>query len=57
MKANQDVLLTVTVGDESPMAMFSWYLDDTSSEKVRCHSHSVKTVSSERIRLTLQARS
>ncbi|XP_028731528.1 polycystic kidney disease protein 1-like 2 isoform X2 [Peromyscus leucopus] len=33
VKVNQDVLLTVTVGDESPMAMFSWYLDDTSSEK------------------------
>ncbi|XP_040592237.1 polycystic kidney disease protein 1-like 2 isoform X2 [Mesocricetus auratus] len=33
LKANQDVLLTVTVEDESPMAMFRWYLDDTSSGK------------------------
>ncbi|KAL1784629.1 polycystic kidney disease protein 1-like 2 [Sigmodon hispidus] len=32
VKANQDVLLTVTVGEESPMAMFSWYLDSSSSE-------------------------
>ncbi|KAL6045311.1 hypothetical protein STEG23_018459 [Scotinomys teguina] len=33
VKANQDVLLMVTAGDESLMAVFSWYLDDTSSEK------------------------
>ncbi|XP_052023259.1 polycystic kidney disease protein 1-like 2 [Apodemus sylvaticus] len=33
VKGDQDVLLTVTVGDETPAAMFSWYLDDTSPEK------------------------
>ncbi|XP_041506459.1 polycystic kidney disease protein 1-like 2 [Microtus oregoni] len=32
VKANQDILLTVTVDHESPAATFSWYLDDTSSE-------------------------
>ncbi|XP_021494524.1 polycystin-1-like protein 2 isoform X1 [Meriones unguiculatus] len=33
VNADQDVLLTVTVGDETPVAMFTWYLDATSSEK------------------------
>ncbi|XP_031192748.1 polycystic kidney disease protein 1-like 2 [Mastomys coucha] len=33
VKADQDVLLTVTVGDETSVAVFSWYLDDTSPEK------------------------
>ncbi|XP_021075889.1 polycystic kidney disease protein 1-like 2 [Mus pahari] len=33
VKADQDVLLTVTVGDETPVAVFSWYLDDTAPEE------------------------
>lgn len=55
MKADQDVLLTVTVGDETPVAVFNWYLDDTPPEKVRCHSHSEEIVSSERTSLVLNA--
>lgn len=57
VKADQDVLLTVTLGEETPVAVFSWYLDDTSPEKVRCHSHSEETMSSERTSLMLDARS
>nr|Q7TN88.1 RecName: Full=Polycystin-1-like protein 2; Short=Polycystin-1L2; AltName: Full=PC1-like 2 protein; AltName: Full=Polycystic kidney disease protein 1-like 2; Flags: Precursor [Mus musculus]AAO32797.1 polycystic kidney disease 1-like 2 [Mus musculus] len=34
VKADQDVLLTVTVGDETSVAVFSWYLDDTVPEEV-----------------------
>lgn len=55
MKADQDVLLTVTVGDETSVAVFSWYLDDTVPEEVRCHSRSEETVSSERTGLVLNA--
>ncbi|XP_028608529.1 polycystic kidney disease protein 1-like 2 [Grammomys surdaster] len=33
VKADQDILLTVTVGDETPVAVFNWYLDDISPEK------------------------
>lgn len=55
MKADQDVLLTVAVAEETPVATFSWYLDVSSSEKVRRHNHSVETVSLERARLVVHA--